>query len=186
MNDCSTESNAVSVTVIRPEPPVISSTGNLCLNGAEMLTASSYGAASYAWSTQENTESIYVYAPGTYSVTADYGSGCTASSSKFIDVCGPVGDPCGNPYIFCDTQTASSVYPNPADESVGIQIEASETDRVVNVYDQHGKVVYQEVIKAGRRLTLIDTSSLSAGVYMIQVVGRKEVLSRRLVVQHAR
>ncbi|WP_354584051.1 gliding motility-associated C-terminal domain-containing protein [Hymenobacter sp. UYCo722] len=64
-------------------PPVVTIAGGpgLCPGGATTLLAAAPGARSLRWSTGATTAGITVTQPGTYTVTASYGVGCTATAS---------------------------------------------------------------------------------------------------------
>jgi hypothetical protein len=55
-----------------------------CQGGAVVLKANAPAGVTYLWSTGATTQSINVYASGTYTVTVANGSGCTASSSTTV------------------------------------------------------------------------------------------------------
>jgi gliding motility-associated-like protein len=56
----------------------------LCLGQASRLTAMAPGAIAYQWNTGATTPTIAVTQPGTYTVTATYGSGCTATAHQQV------------------------------------------------------------------------------------------------------
>ena len=75
---------AVPITLTQQSPaPSISLTGssNLCPGDSAVLTASP--SSNYTWSTGATTQSITVYAAGTYTVSSDCGSS-TSTSSPFV------------------------------------------------------------------------------------------------------
>lgn len=80
-----------------------------------------------------------------------------------------------------------SIYPNPAKENVTVKFTSKEDqDITVNVISLTGALIQSEQLttKAGQsdRVTF-DTESLSAGVYMVQLVGVNSSLTERIVVR---
>ncbi|MEM1119639.1 MAG: T9SS type A sorting domain-containing protein [Bacteroidota bacterium] len=77
-----------------------------------------------------------------------------------------------------------SLYPNPVTETLTTELTVSE-----NMYYQlsiltlNGAVVYQRQFRAisGTNVQTVDVSSLSAGVYLVQLQTANEVVSRKLV-----
>ena len=66
--------------------PVVTITGGpgLCAGGATTLLTVAGGARSLRWNTGATSPGLTVTQPGTYSVTASYGSGCTATASVTV------------------------------------------------------------------------------------------------------
>jgi gliding motility-associated-like protein len=81
-NGC-TASTSIEVEVYELPEVEITIDGNnpLCAGDSAMLTAVSQEAASYEWSNGATTESIWVYAAGTYSVTVVDQGGCENTTS---------------------------------------------------------------------------------------------------------
>ena len=66
-------------------PPVtIRGDSAVCANATGQLTAQAAGATGYQWSTGATTATIAGLAPGTYSVTARFAGGCTATNQATI------------------------------------------------------------------------------------------------------
>ena len=82
-----TATTTAMVTVIGSLPSVSISQGVLpgfCQGGAVVLTANASSGVTYLWSTGATTQTINVYATGTYSVTVTNGFGCTSTSSTSV------------------------------------------------------------------------------------------------------
>ena len=77
------------------------------------------------------------------------------------------------------------IYPNPASNSVTIDVGAMSYDELVNaqitVYDLMGRKNMQVQLNA--QLTTIDLSSLSKGTYLIQVSNGSSVVTKKLLLQ---
>jgi hypothetical protein len=170
--------------VTQPAEPYVYSQYNYCVNGYEILLISNPGPYIYTWSTGETGTEIYATAPGSYHVTVNYGSGCIATTYYYVYPC---EDPCqnlpGEPCI--DPPALADPYPNPADETVTLSIaSASEKTTPVNIYDQFGKLVIQELLRPGERAKSINTQNLAAGFYFIQIETAKGIVKKKLMVIH--
>jgi len=62
-----------------------------------------------------------------------------------------------------------SVYPNPANSTVTIEIPGNKWDATYEVIDLVGKVVYKSTIQSDQILTQLDVTSFPSGVYQIKV-----------------
>ncbi|MBN9293083.1 MAG: T9SS type A sorting domain-containing protein [Flavobacteriia bacterium] len=62
-----------------------------------------------------------------------------------------------------------SVYPNPANSTVTIEIPGNKWDATYEVIDLVGKVVYKSTIPSDQILTQLDVTSFPSGVYQIKV-----------------
>lgn len=75
--------------------------------------------------------------------------------------------------------------PNPASNQFTLAIEGGAKNEVWNllITDHLGKVVLQDKIISSNQNNVIDITSLSAGVYMVQVMNNGTVLNKKLVVK---
>jgi len=75
--------------------------------------------------------------------------------------------------------------PNPASNQFTLAIEGGSKSEIWNllITDHLGKVVLQNKFLAGNQNNLIDITSLSAGVYLVQVMNNQTVLNKKLVVK---
>lgn len=74
-----------------------------------------------------------------------------------------------------------SIYPNPADGYVTIQLDDIPNNVVVQVKDVLGKTLLEQ--KANSTSTLIDVSSLPKGIYYVELVNDSYKYAKKLVVQ---
>jgi len=70
----------------------ISGDSVLCAGSATTLTASAPGATAYRWSTGATTAALPVTQPGSYTVAATYGPGCTVAARRTVRL-GTAGTP---------------------------------------------------------------------------------------------
>lgn len=101
-NGCSATSSATQV-IVNPLPTAtITPDGNTTFcQGDSVLLAANTG-ASYLWSNNATSQSIYVTAAGNYSVTITYSGGCTGTSSAIQITINPLPSP---PVITADGNT---------------------------------------------------------------------------------
>ena len=62
-----------------------------------------------------------------------------------------------------------SVYPNPANETIVIDIPSNQWSSEIEIYDMMGKLVYNSTISSGQNVTQIDISTLPQGIYNVQL-----------------
>lgn len=131
-NDCEGTSDTVAV-LVNPNPtPVITPDGPLEFCDGDSVTLTSSAASGYLWSTGATTQSIVVYASGSYGVTVTDANGCSAAATpitvvvnqlpfSFIFATGPIQ--------FCDGESVDLV----ARESAGYLWSTGETTRIITV-----------------------------------------------------
>ncbi|MFK7758275.1 MAG: fasciclin domain-containing protein [Flavobacteriales bacterium] len=73
-----------------------------------------------------------------------------------------------------------SVYPNPSSDFITVNTSNSDFT-FVRMLDTQGRVVFAKNIQSNQ--TVLDVSSLSAGQYVISLIGEQAVISERVVVQ---
>ncbi len=77
--------SVVEATCISPIAAISTPAAPIICGNGDQLTLSANSGFEYLWSTGATTESINVTAAGNYSVTIDDGSGCTGSTSIFVE-----------------------------------------------------------------------------------------------------
>ena len=78
-----------------------------------------------------------------------------------------------------------SFYPNPADHTVNVVLpEGSQGDIAVTVIDAFGREVVVTEFAKGDKGGAINTSTLAAGVYVVQLQTPKGTLRRKIIVAH--
>lgn len=98
---CGTTVDTINVTFHQPAPPAIGSDTDLCAGASLLLDAGS--ASSWFWSTGATTQTLYVTADGSYSVTVTDMYGCQNSDTLTVSYhANPVID-LGSDYAACDT-----------------------------------------------------------------------------------
>ena len=78
------------------------------------------------------------------------------------------------------TNSALSLYPNPANHSVVITFEAQPQHTTATLYDMTGRTVATIPVEAGSTTITLNTTNLANGVYMLHLAGDVE----KLVIRH--
>ena len=78
--------------------------------------------------------------------------------------------------------TRVSVYPNPAQEQLTIELASLEAGTLFNVIDANGRSVMNGTVNTDRHL--LDVSSVSNGLYALTLTNSKASWSTRILVQH--
>ena len=77
--------NVIEATCISPLAEITTPTAPIICGNGDQLTLSANAGFDHLWSTGATTESIIVTTAGSYSVTIDDGSGCTGTTSIFVE-----------------------------------------------------------------------------------------------------
>jgi hypothetical protein len=131
------------------------------------------GAFSYVWSTNppQTTATATGLAPGLYEVTVSDGSGCHLVDTVFVAFPAGINETGNN--IF-------SIYPNPASDVVYIKMTGSHSNSYsISVADMSGRIVIVNEASSG----MINTSSLSDGIYVLKISTEVGNYTSRFVVQ---
>jgi len=79
-----------------------------------------------------------------------------------------------------NTEISTSVYPNPANDMVKIELDSDISNLII--YDFVGKVVFEKVIN-GERNIQVNVSNYCSGAYIVKIITRTgEILSRKIIV----
>jgi hypothetical protein len=76
-----------------------------------------------------------------------------------------------------------AVYPNPANNALNITLEANTQTESVKVFDFTGRLVMEQAVNSGATAIKMDISSLSNGMYVVQVATVKGISSHKVVKQ---
>ncbi|MBN2172650.1 MAG: T9SS type A sorting domain-containing protein [Bacteroidales bacterium] len=96
----------------------------------------------------------------------------------------------GHPQVFgvntfTENDLRISVYPNPAENIIFIDFNKNPnlTNLTLHVYDLFGKIQVRHNISPVAQMIFLDISGLSSGVYILKVVGIKEIATSRFIVK---
>jgi len=134
------------------------------------------GFTSYLWNDGSTGQTLTATAPGIYWVTVTGANGCSFTDSMEISL--NVGL-----QVLSDNDKIRA-YPNPVSQNLTIEFTGS--DAIARITDINGRILHEETMVGltGISTTTFDLSHVEPGLYFIQVVSKKEVLSLKLIVQH--
>ena len=154
----------------KPSSMEVTISGNTQINSGESTTLTASGAETYLWSTGETTASITVSPTETttYTVTGFNNDGCEAQAEITVTVAGTSVDE--------NSLQVIEIIPNPANDK--IQVKAEELKSVC-IYNAYGQMVssYSET-------DTIDVSSLSNGIYYIQIGTTFDTTTQKVLICH--
>ncbi len=188
---CSATSDTLNLTVLTSPTATITPLGNLdiCAAGSVDLQANSGVDLSYQWmkgvsSLAGATNQVYtVTTKGTYKVIVTSGNGCSKTSKgvKVIKTCKE--DPSTN-----DFTEALSCYPNPSvgEFTLDLKSNTPSGSAILEIINTNGQKIYSEEIPvtSGEIKKVIETTSLSNGIYTLKVIEGDRNLLTRLLIQH--
>ncbi len=170
-NGCVSNLDAVSSVTVNALPILTTSTSNTLLCAGETATLSVTGAASYTWSTTDNTPDIVVTptVQTTYTVDAIDANGCnnTITITQDVSLCTGIVTLSGIEAALI------SVYPNPNNGLFTIDLNSISQVILTNVL---GQDVLTETMEAGTHS--IDIHNQPAGIYFVKVLlnGKQHVI----------
>jgi hypothetical protein len=110
-------------------------------------------------------------------------SGITPGST-FVVPAPPAATAASSTKLLAAGLNAMSVYPNPADAMLNIQMELTVDGSVeINLINTLGQTVFQERNSGSAMNARVDVSSLDAGIYMLSVRTSTGVVSERVIIQ---
>lgn len=162
-----------TVSVVVNENPMIS-IGNdttVCENHLPLVLNGPAGFASYSWNTNETTSTINANQTSTYVLTVEDQNGCSGNASLTLTVDGCLG--------IEELEASISVYPNPTNGLVTIQVNQFQGDYQIELIDAFGKVIEHKQLTSSE--TMIDLSNYATGVYTIKIASDEFTVLKRLV-----
>ncbi len=185
-NGCFAESSPLTISstaCVPPAVPTITLSGPSIINPGQSITLTSSQAPGYLWATGETTQSITVYAPGTYYVRV-YNSGyCYSNSLPLTVIPGQSSGSTDVPFIANGNSENIflSANPNPAREFVNLAFHSNKTEHYsIKLFDITGREIMMQsgTSATGLNEIPIDVSSLRRGLYLVSLMGdeRKEVV----------
>jgi PKD repeat protein len=169
-------SDNLNVTVNAAPQPAITGDQEVCEEDLGILyTTPENSGNTYTWEVSGGT---VAGGAGTHEITVNWGNpgsgyvkvtetdpqGCTVTTANFdifIDDCMGVGE--GNGPSF-------SIYPNPVKDELVIRFASQESNNRVVINNQLGQVLYDHETNGSQQF-VINTSTLSKGIYAIRIYG---------------
>ncbi len=179
---CSATSNAISI-IVTPKKNLGAITGPITpiVNTTTTYSVANITSYTFNWTvtggtiqTGQGTNQISVLWPnavgtGTISVTGN----CANASTLNVTI--------GNSGILEPTYTTISLYPNPANSMLFIDLNTIKTNGRIFIYDLSGKVIIEQPAIIGTNE--LNVANLPAGVYSIKVISNDKVMVGKFIKQ---
>lgn len=179
-----------SQTVVITEPAellvttnvVVDSTDfNLCDGLILSNVSGGNGFYTYNWmdcannNTVSTSDSASNLCPGEYFLTVTDMNGCSASTT-----CDTIHD---NTINSLNEQSIMeiSVYPNPVSDQINLT--SSKRNFQVRLYDQNGKLLYDEKVNSKTHMIDIDKIGISKGMYHLQILSEGHLKALKIIVE---
>ena len=73
------------------------------------------------------------------------------------------------------------VYPNPTNDNITVSLNGSIADAYIEIIDVKGSIVFTSNITSTK--TLVDIADLNAGVYMVRVVTKTSIQTKKIIIE---
>jgi hypothetical protein len=156
-NGCVSTATAFITAVVSNPTPTVTSTASI----APVTLNAGSGYIDYNWNTGDTSQTITVYAVGTYTCTVTDDNGCIGSDDVKTKIW-----PSSVEELTVDR--GFSVFPNPADDWVTIQFTESQVPAFAEIIDLKGVLVKKAPLAQHGRAQLLNVSKLPVGVYIIR------------------
>lgn len=149
----------------------------LC-EGETMILDAGAGAASYEWSTGEETQTIEISEAGFYTVTVTGAGGC-----ELQDVISIIIDPCVGLDEYA--QQSIQIVPNPSNGAITLELKDQKGTYDLLITDITGQQVLrkQYVLNGSERVLPINLEQCTAGIYLLQWASDKAVQQQTLIIE---
>jgi PKD repeat protein len=178
-------SDNLNVNVAAAPQPAISGDQEVCKFDQGVLYSTADNAGNtYTWEISGGTVGS---GAGTHEITVNWGNPgngyvkvteanatCSTTTANFnilIDDCEGIGE---------DNGPSFSIYPNPVKDELIIRFAGQAANNRVVIMNQLGQVLYDHETN-GNQLFVINTSSLSKGVYVLRIYGEKGNSERKII-----
>ncbi len=160
---------------------------NVTIKRGESVTLTATGGDTYLWSFGATAQSVTVSPTKTkyYKVTA-FKNGC-----EDTDTVGVIVESGKNSLsneksreVFLD-ENKIQVYPNPSSNLVNIKVSGSLSIEQIFLFDDHGRLVYSEIIQAATKNNFaktIDLARFRKGLYIIKFNSKEKSITKKLLV----
>jgi len=121
-----------------------------------------------------NWSNPYLY----YNISGSWQSSAFEGALMFRPVFQYDGPLAGIPTI--DSQNSFLLYPNPADETVTIEFEASGESNIIRIFDIQGKVVYNNTEES--TIHHIQCAQFESGIYFVRLITGNRQITQKLII----
>jgi hypothetical protein len=172
-NDGTCPSNRIAVPAnIYSIPTLNLGNDTVAIVGPSYTLDAGAGFSLYTWSNGATGQTINVTTPGSYCVTITDINTCTNSDCIFVDITDGIHE---------ITKTKFSLFPNPSNGRINIDIPMSVSNPIISLLDITGKTI--RVINAIPGKSILDFTSLTRGIYIMKVEGNGYSQVQRIVLQ---
>jgi hypothetical protein len=160
-NGCVSANGATAHVQVNNLPNVTAGTASATICKGESVVLTANGANNYSWNTNDNTAIISV-TPNvntTYTVTGTDANGCmnVATVTQNVDDCAGIAKNAADNLLV-------SVFPNPTNGELNVEVSQSTVITVINMV---GQVIVRQEVKEGRNTINLDDQN--NGIYFVQV-----------------
>ncbi len=156
----------LTLTVNKTIAPGLGEDATLCNGDSLLLSAGNY--SSYLWNDGSTTSNLWIYEPGSYSVTVTGSNGCPAADTiKILP-----SDKCGSD---CSLTIETKLFPNPFNEFLLVRKNPTSCIVKMNVYNEIGQLVIKaEQLHDGDNF--LSFKALANGVYFYRMYADGKIL----------
>lgn len=180
-NGCAITSDTVQVMVVNAlEAPIITSIGNTPNGGTMLAVMNPLLGGNYQWFN------------GTSAISGATASTYEAMATGYYHVV--LSTPCGNTQsynyyvVYTGIETAdagaNSIYPNPASESVFIDLNGPANNVVLKIYNSVGQMITDQIIEDGTKKITIDVRKFSPGIYYFELSSTEGSIKHKIVIMN--
>mgnify|MGYP005850605213 CR=1 FL=1 len=170
------ESTTVSISVNELPEIDLGNDTTLCVGTDFEIESTTFN--NYEWSTGETTASITVTTTDTYTLTVTDNNNCKNNDAITItfDVCSSVDN--------MQNILTVNIYPNPTKSVLNISVKQNNAESVaVKLLSLDGKVLMQTESEAAEFVSTMNVSSLSGGIYLLQIKTNSELHTKKIILQ---
>lgn len=163
-----------SITVL-PLPDVQVTSITMCQGATDTLVAT--GADSYIWNDGTQGSALYVspFSTANYAVTGTAANGCSKMVQATVTV-----QPCTGVDEAEPSQKTIAIFPNPATQSITMDIGTYEGTKTIEIYDMLGKLVWTQT--GTDTVYKIDVSAYHNGNYIVYLKIENKIQSSSLFI----
>ncbi len=166
---------AVAITV-SPAPPVTANTTSTLVCSGSSVTLTGGGATTYTWAgTVVDGVAFAPAGTAAYTVRGTGSNGCTATATVnvTVSICTGLTSNSGNSDIL--------LYPNPNTGMFVIESKGFSSEAVVEIYDNLGKLVFNENISGAKHVI---NTNFATGIYTVKITDQNTVQSiHKLIIE---
>jgi hypothetical protein len=143
--------------------PVVNLPGQIQVESFPYTIDAGAGYESYVWSNLSTEHTTVATQAGTYTVAVTASNGCTTVKSVYVDTNLPINE------LF-NEKAEVSIYPNPANDFVNIDVIFDEPDTyILEVFNSQNMLILNRKIEQAEYSEQLDIQDYLPGVYFIRI-----------------